>query len=74
MNIELCGHYAFMSWYVQPATAPVSYRDYLKHELLWHGCITHVICSLKISHPSPHASEHFSVIGYATFSSVPHSQ
>lgn len=47
MDIALRGHYAFMSWYVQPATAPVSYRDYLKHELHWHGCITHVICSFK---------------------------
>lgn len=47
MDIELRRHYVFMSWYVQPATAPVSYRDYLKCELPWHKCITHVICSLK---------------------------
>lgn len=36
-----------MAWYVRPPTAPVCCEEYLKHELFWHGCITHVIYPLK---------------------------
>lgn len=59
MGIELCGNYAPMSWYVQPATAPVSCGDYLKCELPWHKCITHVICSFKNSPSLPTRSGAF---------------
>lgn len=59
MDIELRGNRALVSWYVQPATAPVSHKDYLKCELPWHECITHVICSFKNSSSLPTRSGAF---------------
>lgn len=46
LDIGLRGNYALVARYVRPATAPVC-CEYLKRELLWHGCITNVIYALK---------------------------
>lgn len=72
LDIGLRGNYALVARYVRPAAAPVCCEEYLKRELLWHGCITHVIYPFKkkkILTPSLHTSEHFYVIDDAAFPS-----
>lgn len=47
LDSGLGGKYALMARYVRPATATVCCEEYLKREVLWHRCITHVIYPLK---------------------------